>query len=394
MKGTFPSGTSYEWIQGAASGGIINVSSAAGVYTALFTAPLKDTSLWFGKMTFDCRGELPGGAAIPIMSGAIDFRQGKTRLPDDATSTSISTIYDTVDGSGPALVLPVDWTATLNAARGYASDAAASAASAAVAASMAAAAASGSVAAFRNRLINGNFDIWQRGASIALPTFTALYGPDRFTVANGTISAATISKIAAPVGFRAANAAQCAATGVTAGQYIDFIHRFEARQVCDLDGVASVLSFDLSASTTAGALSGSIYLLGNSAVDNGSWSVGMLGYGQSFSVSSVAGNVIIPIPAANMVGAKNGFALFIRFVQNTSTGNPTITLGSVQFEPDRQVAGAWATRRRSSSVRSRSNSRCASGTMRRATRTVRRLARQPPSEQMSIRADRRTIGKA
>lgn len=181
MTGTFPSGTSYEWIQGAASGGIINVSSAAGVYTALFTAPLKDTSLWFGKMTFDCRGELPSGAAIPIMSGAIDFRQGKTRRLDDASSTSISTIYDTVEGSGPALVLPVDWSAALNAANGYASAAAASAAAASAAAALAisnAASALGAASSSRNRLRNASFAINQRAVSGTVTLAAGAYGHD------------------------------------------------------------------------------------------------------------------------------------------------------------------------------------------------------------------------
>lgn len=335
MTGTFPSGTSYEWIQGAASGGIINVSSAAGVYTALFTAPLKDTSLWFGKMTFDCRGELPSRAAIPIMSGAIDFRQGKTRRLDDASSTSISTIYDTVEGSAPELVLPVDWTATLNAARGYASDAAASADSAA---SMAALAAASLATTFRNRLINGNFDIWQRGTSLTLSYPNSVYIADRWLCGNYSgVSGAVFSRVSAPSGFLGRYAINGSVTGATVGNSILFAQRFEARQVADLDGKACVVSFDINATTSAGSLTGQIQFIGNSAVDNGSWSVG-LAY-PSFAVPVGSGRVSVALSAAQTVGLKNGASIGISLAQNGATGNISATIGAVQFEADPSGAG-------------------------------------------------------
>lgn len=108
MIGALPTGVTYEWIQGAASGGIITVSNVAGVYTARFTAPLADVRNWFGRMRFDCRGELPSGAAEPVMSGTITFEQGRTRAAGDPASTAVDTYFDTVDGGGPALALPVD----------------------------------------------------------------------------------------------------------------------------------------------------------------------------------------------------------------------------------------------------------------------------------------------
>lgn len=181
MIGALPTGVTYEWIQGAASGGIITVSNVAGVYTARFTAPLADVRNWFGRMRFDCRGELPSGAAEPVMSGTITFEQGRTRAAGDPASTAVDTYFDTVDGGGPALVLPVDWGAALNAANGYASAAAASAAAASAAAAIAisnAASALGAASSSRNRLRNASFAINQRAVSGTVTLAAGAYGHD------------------------------------------------------------------------------------------------------------------------------------------------------------------------------------------------------------------------
>ena len=49
----------------------------------------------------------------------------------------------------------------------------------------------------------------------------------------------------------------------------------------------------------------------------------------------------IAIPAANTAGLKNGAIIQIGIVQAGATGNHDITIGAVQFEADRQIAGAW-----------------------------------------------------
>jgi hypothetical protein len=53
----------------------------------------------------------------------------------------------------------------------------------------------GAYAAGKNRIINGAFDIWQRGTSIAVTTGTTVYTSDRWQVqANGVNNATTVSR--------------------------------------------------------------------------------------------------------------------------------------------------------------------------------------------------------
>jgi len=55
-------------------------------------------------------------------------------------------------------------------------------------------------AAGKNKIINGDFNIWQRGTSIALAAGTAVYGADRFrATGNGNFSRQTFTPGTAPV---------------------------------------------------------------------------------------------------------------------------------------------------------------------------------------------------
>lgn len=199
--------------------------------------------------------------------------------------------------------------------------------------------AAGGLGAYRNRLINGSTDIWQRGTSILVATLSAEYTADRWQIWNGGSNSLTVSRVDAPAGFRGQYALRIQTTGVAAGDKLPIWQSIEARQIADLDGKASVVSFDVKASTSTGTLTGSVDIVHNSAVDNSSWSVGYTAI--TFTVPAAAARVSVPIPAAAMVGAKNGSRLHVVFVQGGATGNQDIYLGSLQFEADRQIAGAW-----------------------------------------------------
>ena len=190
---------------------------------------------------------------------------------------------------------------------------------------------------FRNRLINGNFDVWQRGANFSVDHAAKPFLADRWYCYNALGVTSTVSKVAAPAGFLGAQAINIAATGVAATKQVDLRQAFEARAVADLDGKACVLSLDVSASTSAGSLTAQAIMLGNTAVDNGSYSVTMASV--TFAIPVGVGRVAIPFTAAQMTGLKNGAALYIRFTQTGATGNPNITLGAVQFEADPSGAG-------------------------------------------------------
>ncbi len=190
---------------------------------------------------------------------------------------------------------------------------------------------------FRNRLINGNFDVWQRGASITVAASTLGYHADRWVTWNGTSVSWTFAKVAAPAGFRGAQALQASATGVGASQTIYINQRMEARSIADLDGKACVLSFDLNASTTAGTLTAQVHFETNTAVDNGAFSAGSAV--TTFAIPPGSATIAVPLSAAQAANLRYGSQIVFAFTQNNSTGNPTIILGAVQLEADPSGAG-------------------------------------------------------
>ncbi len=167
----------------------------------------------------------------------------------------------------------------------------------------------GHMAGFRNRVINGNFDVWQRGTTFAPLPFQ--YCADRFFFDNsGTGASATISKATAPTGFRGRYALNIAASSLAVGGILDVGQRFESQAVYDMDSQACVLSFDISGTTSAGALTGIAFLSGNTAVDNGTFSVPLGSV--PFTVPAGASEVTVAFSAAQTAGLKNGAEVIIR----------------------------------------------------------------------------------
>lgn len=191
---------------------------------------------------------------------------------------------------------------------------------------------------FRNRLLNGNVDVWMRGAGFSVASTGDMYTTNNWKTYNGASSAMAVSKIAAPVGFKGVSALDIS-VAANAGEAFSIYQRMEAHQIADLDSKESVLSLDIDASTSAGSLRAFLFLYSNSAPDNGTWSVNTL-FSQ-FTLPLGAGRVVIPISGAQMAGAKNGLEVGLYFDQNGAAGNVNIKLGAIQFEADRQIAGNW-----------------------------------------------------
>lgn len=184
----------------------------------------------------------------------------------------------------------------------------------------------------RNPVINGQFDIWQRGTSFTIANNASAYTADRWMVANnGTGVSATVAKVSAPTGFRGQYALNVTATGVAAGTFVSIFQRFESQMIAYLDSQACTLSFDLNASTSAGAVTGCVYIYGNTALDNGTWSVPMV-LALGFTVPVGSGKVVVPLTAAQTAGFKLGAQIQVVCIQSSAAGNPNVTLGSVQLE--------------------------------------------------------------
>lgn len=183
----------------------------------------------------------------------------------------------------------------------------------------------------RNKIINGNFDIWQRGSSFVVANNASQYTADRWIVANtASATSITFAKIVAPSGFKGQFALNATGTACAIATNIDFSQKMEAQVLFDMEGLGACLSFDVNASTSAGTLTGTVLLNGNTAVDNGTYSTTL--YSVAFTVPVGGSRVTVPIPVANSFGLKVGAQIIIRFQQTVAAGNPNISVGAVQLE--------------------------------------------------------------
>ncbi len=183
---------------------------------------------------------------------------------------------------------------------------------------------------FRNRLMNGNFDAWQAGTSFSVASNSSQTIADQWSGVNGASIALSFSKIIAPSGFRGQSAINATGTNLSINDKISFTQKIKGQMLADIDSGAACLSFDLNATTSVGTLSGSILILGNTALDNGTFSTALANI--PFTAPNGAAVVSLPIPSSNTVGLKLGAQLIIQFTQTSAAGNANITLGAVQLE--------------------------------------------------------------
>ncbi len=183
----------------------------------------------------------------------------------------------------------------------------------------------------KNKLINANFDIWQRGSSFVVANNASQYTADRWIIANGASGVSlTVTKAVSPSGFKGQFAINAAGTGCAISTNIDFSQKMEAQVLFDTEGQGASLSFDINATTSAGTLNGAVLINGNTAVDNGTFSTAIISI--PFTVPVGVSRVSVPIPVANSFGLKVGAQVIIRIQQATAIGNMNISIGAVQFE--------------------------------------------------------------
>lgn len=188
-----------------------------------------------------------------------------------------------------------------------------------------------------NRIINGNFDIWQFGTSFNVPNTAFQYTADMWKVSNQAGVTVTVAKYANPSGFNGSNGVNITATAVASGGYFDLLQPLESVNVADMDGKAVTVSFDAACATSAGTLTGNVYLGICTAVDNGSYTYSGP---YTFTVSAAATRAIVAIPASATANLKNGGGLLIRTVQGGATGNMNLMYGAVKLEKS-PVAQPW-----------------------------------------------------
>jgi hypothetical protein len=195
----------------------------------------------------------------------------------------------------------------------------------------------------RNRVINGGFDVWQRGTSISIANGgTNSYTSDRWTGeaagggGNATGSTVTWAQAADSSSTYGGNpyymnisCSSFANTSSAPNSTLRIFQSIESTNMYDLAGKNAVLSFYASmTSASGGTFSGTVYLGYGTAVNDWSSSTYQTA---TFTPTSTPTRFVLPFSLAS--GFKNGCRLYITVV-NTGTTASTVNLniGSIQLE--------------------------------------------------------------
>jgi hypothetical protein len=179
----------------------------------------------------------------------------------------------------------------------------------------------------RNRIINGNMLIAQRGTSFSTPA-AGTYTLDRWSIGWGGAAPASVAQVSGPAGFK--NAAQI--TGAASNALLQFIQRIESFNCADLSGQTVTLQANIATSSNQTVLWALKYATAQdnftsvTTISSGTWS--------TTSTATTFTATVTGLPA----GVSNG--LQIEFYPNNAGAftSGTITITGVQLE-----AGSIAT---------------------------------------------------
>lgn len=185
------------------------------------------------------------------------------------------------------------------------------------------ASAAGTGFAFRNRIINGDMRIAQRGTSLSVATNGNNYTLDRWFV-YCTGAAVSVAQVSGPTGFR--NALQI--TGAASNTNVQLVQRIESLNCSDLVGQPATVQITASASS-AQTVSWAVYAA-NSA---DTWSSSTLVASGTFSVTTSPQMFSVVIPASSMVSAaSNGLQLVLQPNNGSGFTTGTLSITGVQLE--------------------------------------------------------------
>lgn len=108
-----PDPPAYQWVTGAASGGIIAFSASNGLCVVM--APLADMANLPSQLFYDCRLEFSGGSTVVLFSGRLTVSPGLTHMAGDSSAVGV-VVGDTVTVDGETPSSPTALAATVTSA--------------------------------------------------------------------------------------------------------------------------------------------------------------------------------------------------------------------------------------------------------------------------------------
>jgi len=188
---------------------------------------------------------------------------------------------------------------------------------------------------FKNRLINGSANVWQRGTSFSVPS-SAVYTADRWAFENANGNTLTVTQ--------QSNSSQLYGSGLyyiqatvpsilsgSAGQYfIQMFQTIEAINIADCAGGNVTLSFTASVSSSSGSPQIWIYAGYPSAMDN--WTSASFPQVGTLTPSATPTRYTLTIPLSSAY--RNGMRIYIgvRSSVATAINSVNFSIGEIQVE--------------------------------------------------------------
>jgi hypothetical protein len=172
---------------------------------------------------------------------------------------------------------------------------------------------------FKNRIINGAMNVWQRGTSFSISTTTVTYTADRWGIYQPSGTGTITQDTDVPTGFKYSLKAVGAGT--------DVIQRIESANVSDLSGATVTVSFWLKQTVGAGSGSMSVNLQYANVADNFSAPVSI----STSTITATSSWAQYSVTFASLPsGSTNGLA--INIYPTSSGSSSTYFVTGVQLE--------------------------------------------------------------
>lgn len=179
-----------------------------------------------------------------------------------------------------------------------------------------------------NFILNGGFDVWQRGTSFTIPADASAYTADRWMV-SGSL-AKTVTQTTDTYDYRSPNRLKVVASASTVGKTLQIETTIEASDSAFLSGEQLVLSFD---SQISAASADFVVYAAVPSAGKDNWTnptLTQLG-GLSYQDNGLVEYIFEPQP-----GIRNGLKIILKATYETTVDQIDIEIGNMMLEVSEQ----------------------------------------------------------